>query len=119
MTYPTVMRIFYITPLLFFLRTNRQIHIIFDVHNLKIEQQEVFKKRKVGFLERIFYRLIDYLYLGLLADTIITVSPRMDLLLRKLYCINSKKMYICTNSSFTKEIKVFYGLTKPFSILYA
>lgn len=85
MVYPTVMKIFYIIPLLFFLRIIKRIKIIFDIHDLKIEQQETFDKRKIGFLERTFYRLIDHLYLGLLADTIITVSPRMSLLLRKLY----------------------------------
>lgn len=88
------------------------------MHDLYLEQIEAFTEKKV-YLRRIPARLIDYIYLHILGDAVLVISPTYKDYIGHLFCIEPDKIHVFSNASFPDLIKPNQNLPQVFTVLYA
>ncbi len=116
--YPSALSLSHLLPFFFFIKMLWGIKFVTSVHDLYIEQYQAF----TGKSPKILYipvRIIDYLFLRFLSDSVITVSPSYLYYISSLYKIKPSKMRFFSNSSFPKFFKPLKDFPETFTILYA
>lgn len=118
LAYPTALRLIYLFPLLVLLKAIGMVRVIIDVHDLPLEQMEALRG-SVNTFFTVALRISDILFLKVLANSIITVSPSYKNYVSAKYNIKKSIIFVLSNSSFPELFHITpTPRTIPFRIIY-